>query len=126
MEKVPGPVKILIADDDRDMTDLLREILAKEGYSVSTVHDGQAAIDLYRTLQPDLMILDVAMPLKDGLEVCQEVRRRDKRVLILMLTGQKAQVNTVAGLKAGADGYMAKPCGAKELVARVRSLLRRL
>ncbi len=126
MEKSAGSAKILIADDDRDMTDLLREILLKEGHSVSTVYDGQAALEAHRTIQPDLMILDVTMPLKDGLEVCQEVRRRDKRVLILMLTGQKAQVNVEAGLKAGADGYMAKPCGAKELVARVRSLLRRL
>ncbi|HRY28996.1 MAG TPA: response regulator [Elusimicrobiota bacterium] len=117
--------KILLADDDRYITQILEDMLVREGYSVSVVHDGAAALEAYRKENPDLLILDVSMPLKDGLSVCEEIRRTDQDVLILMLTAQRAQVNTVQGLTVGADDYMTKPFGPKELLARIRSLFRR-
>lgn len=118
--------KIVIADDDRDLTELLRRMLEIEGYSVVTANDGQAAIEAHKREKPDMLILDVNMPVKDGIQVCGEIRRQDKTVLILMLTGQKTQTNTVVGLGAGADGYVTKPFGSRELLARIKSLFRRL
>jgi DNA-binding response OmpR family regulator len=117
--------KIIIVDDDQVAADALKLLLSLEEFQVDVVHDGQSAIQFHEIFKPDLMILDVAMPEKDGLTVCKEIRQKDNEVLILMVTAQKMQVNTVAGLGAGADGYMTKPVGPKELVARVRSLLRR-
>ncbi len=121
----PTKKKIVIVDDDRNSAEVLKLILSLEDFHVDVVHDGQSAIQFHELFKPDLMILDVAMPVKDGLTVCKEIREKDNEVLILMVTAQKMQVNTVAGLSAGADGYLTKPVGAKELVARVRSLLRR-
>ena len=117
--------KIVIVDDDRNSAEVLKLILALENFEVAVVHDGQSAVRFHELFKPDLMILDVAMPIKDGLTACKEIREKDNEVLILMVTAQKMQVNTVSGLNAGADGYLTKPVGAKELVARVKSLLRR-
>jgi DNA-binding response OmpR family regulator len=119
-------IQILVADDDRNIAQLLRTILEPEGYEVTVAHDGEAALEARRARKFDLVILDVNMPAKDGLAACEEIRREDPNVLILFLTAQKAQVNLVTGLTAGADGYMTKPFGARELLARVKSLLRRL
>ena len=118
--------RIVIADDDPDITRLLEKVLRQEGYAVVAVNDGQAALDAYRREKPDLVILDVSMPQKDGFTVCREIRQEDARVLILMLTGQKAEEKKVTGLTGGADGYLTKPFGQRELLARIRSLLRRL
>ena len=117
--------KIVIADDEVDITRIVRRMLEVEGYAVWSANDGQAALDLYRQEKPDLLILDVSMPVKDGVAVCEEIRREDGRVLILMLTGQKKEWDKVTGLSAGADDYLIKPFGEKELLARVRSLFRR-
>jgi DNA-binding response OmpR family regulator len=118
--------KIVIADDDPNMTELVKEILEEDGHSVVVAHDGRAAVEAYRREKPEMVILDVSMPIMDGLAACQQIRADDTGVLILFLTGQKTQVNTVMGLEAGADGYLTKPFGARELTARVKSLLRRL
>jgi two-component system response regulator MprA len=118
--------KIVLADDDPEITALLEKMLEVEGYDVTAVNDGQAALDAFRRVKPDLLILDVNMPVKDGFAVCQEVRREDDKVLILMLTGKKSQESKVTGLAGGADGYLTKPFGARELLARIRSLFRRL
>jgi len=117
--------KIVIADDEADITRIVQKMLEVEGFTVWAANDGQAALDLYHREKPDLLILDVAMPVKNGVEVCDEIRREDGRVLILMLTGQKKEGDKVTGLSAGADDYLTKPFGEKELMARVRSLFRR-
>ncbi len=117
--------KIVIADDEPDITFVLKRILELEGYTVWAANDGQAALDLYRREKPDLVILDLFMPIKDGVAVCAEIRGEDPSVLILMLTGQKKDTDKVTGLTAGADDYLTKPFGEKELLARVRSLFRR-
>jgi two-component system response regulator VicR len=118
--------KIIVADDDTDITGLLQKVLKAEGYDVVAVNDGDAAVAAHEREKPDLMILDWAMPGRDGLEVCREVRRKDGRVLLLMLTGQKTEQKKVAGLVGGADDYITKPFGQKELLARIRSMFRRL
>lgn len=117
--------KIVIADDETDITRLVKKLLELEGYTVWAANDGQTALDLYRREKPDLVVLDVSMPVKTGVTVCGEIRAEDPQVLILMLTGQKKEDDKVTGLSAGADDYLTKPFGEKELLARVRSLLRR-
>jgi DNA-binding response OmpR family regulator len=118
--------RIIVADDDPDITGLLQKLLTGEGYSVVAVYDGDAALAAYDREKPDLMVLDWSMPGKDGLQVCAELRKRDSRVLLLMLTGQKTEQKKVAGLAGGADDYITKPFGQKEFLARIRSLFRRL
>jgi DNA-binding response OmpR family regulator len=118
--------KIVAADDDPDITGLLKKLLTAEGYSVVVANDGDEALAAHEREKPDLLVLDWAMPGKDGLQVCQEVRKKDGRVLILMLTGQKTDQRKVAGLAGGADDYITKPFGQKEFLARIRALFRRL
>ena len=118
--------KIVVADDDADITGLLEKLLRAEGYTVVAVNDGDAAVAAHEREKPDLMVLDWSMPGKDGLEVCAAVRKKDERVLLLLLTGQKTEQKKVAGLAGGADDYITKPFGQKEFLARVRSLFRRL
>src|SRR5262245_15572778 len=109
--------KIVVADDDSDITGLLVKMLKAEGYDVVAVNDGDAAVAAHAREKPDLMVLDWAMPGKDGLEVCRAVRETDGRVLLLMLTGQRAEQKKVAGLSGGADDYITKPFGQKEFLA---------
>ena len=118
--------KVVVADDDADITGLLKKLLTAEGYSVVVANDGDEAVAAHERERPDLLVLDWAMPGKDGLQVCQEVRAKDGRVLILMLTGQKTDQKKVAGLAGGADDYITKPFGQKEFLARIRALFRRL
>jgi DNA-binding response OmpR family regulator len=117
--------KIVIADDEKEITFFVRRLLEMAGYTVWVANDGDGAIELYRKEKPDLLILDVFMPGKTGVMVCEEIRKQDEKVLILMLTGQKKEDDKVVGLTAGADDYLTKPFGEKELLARVRSLFRR-
>ncbi|HOW27725.1 MAG TPA: response regulator transcription factor [Elusimicrobiota bacterium] len=116
---------ILIADDDRNLSQTLAGILQTEGYEVTVVHDGQSALEAHQNITPDVMILDVSMPVLDGLEVCRRVRATDERVIILMLTAQRQVDDKVGALDQGADDYMTKPFGTRELLARLKSLLRR-
>lgn len=117
--------KIVIADDEKEITFFVRRLLEMNGYTVWAANDGDKAIELYRKEKPDLLILDVFMPGKTGVQVCEEIRQEDPKILILMLTGQKKEDDKVVGLTAGADDYLTKPFGEKELLARVRSLFRR-
>jgi len=116
---------ILVVDDDPRITDLLRRILAYEGYSVAIASTGDAA--LARTLEraPDLIILDVMLPGIDGLEVARRLRAAGDNVPILMLTARDAIADRVKGLETGADDYLVKPFANEELIARVKAMLRR-
>ena len=116
---------ILVVDDDPRITDLLRRILAYEGYTVAIARNGTEALD--RTLEhpPDLIVLDIMLPGPDGLEVAQRLRAAGDTVPILMLTARDSVADRVKGLETGADDYLVKPFAPEELVARVKALLRR-
>lgn len=116
---------ILVVDDDPRITDLLRRVLAYEGYSVATAASGNEALN--RTLErpPDLIVLDIMLPGFDGLEVAQRLRAAGDNVPILMLTARDAVADRVKGLETGADDYVIKPFAPDELVARAKALLRR-
>ena len=121
-------MKILVVDDERAVRESLRRALELEGYEIELAADGQEALQHLEANgdgQPDAVILDVLMPVIDGLEVCRRIRRSDNRVPVLMLTARDEIENRVAGLDAGADDYVTKPFALEELVARVRALLRR-
>lgn len=116
--------KILVVDDDKNICELLRLYLVKEGYNVTMVHDGGAALAEFDKLYPDLVLLDVMMPVMDGWEVCRKIRAKDNTPII-MLTAKGETYDKVLGLELGADDYIVKPFAPTELVARVESVLRR-
>jgi two-component system, OmpR family, response regulator MtrA len=115
---------VLVAEDDRRQAEVLRHYLLAAGHKVEVVHDGRAALDRARRQPPDLLILDVMMPELDGLAVCRALRR-DSDVMVLMLTARTGEDDLLLGLDLGADDYLAKPYSPRELMARVRTLLRR-
>jgi two-component system response regulator MprA len=115
----------VIADDETAVCDSLSRTLRFEGYSVEIASDGGQALDLVRDTRPDGVILDVTMPVLDGLEACRRLRAEGNLVPVLMLTARGSVSDRVAGLDAGADDYLAKPFALQELLARVRALLRR-
>ncbi len=116
--------KILIVDDDKNICELLRLYLNKEGYQISLAHDGQAAVDTFEQQHPDLVLLDVMMPKMDGWEVCRRIRAAGDTPVI-MLTAKGETFDKVLGLELGADDYVVKPFDAKEVVARIKAVLRR-
>lgn len=118
-------VKILIVEDDRTLLDVLRYNFSKEGYSVLTATDGVKALEIARSGKPDLIILDVMLPELDGLEVCR-ILRKEMTVPILMLTAKGEEIDRVVGLEVGADDYVVKPFSMRELLSRVRAMLRRV
>jgi two-component system alkaline phosphatase synthesis response regulator PhoP len=117
--------KILIADDEPNILISLEYLMQREGFAVSLARDGQEALDAILRDPPDLVLLDVMMPRKTGMEVCQEVRAdpRLKGVRILMLTAKGRETDVAKGLALGANAYVTKPFSTKDLVARVRALL---
>ncbi len=117
--------RILVVDDDERIAASVRRALAYEGYDVSEAHDGTAALAAVRDLVPDLVVLDVMMPGIDGLEVCRRLRAAGDDIAVLMLTAKSTVPDRVEGLDSGADDYLVKPFAHEELLARVRSLLRR-
>ena len=117
--------KILIVDDDKKIVDLVTAYLKRDGYHVLAAYDGQQAIDLARHKQPDLVILDLALPQVDGMDVCR-VLRAESNVPIIILTARTTEDDKLAGLDLGADDYVTKPFSPRELVARVRTVLRRV
>ncbi|GAB2587734.1 DNA-binding response regulator [Paractinoplanes abujensis] len=116
--------RILVADDDPKHAQLIRLYLEREGHQVITVGDGRSALDVARARKPDLIVLDVMMPLVDGLDVCR-ILRAESNVAILMVTARSSENDMLLGLDIGADDYMPKPVSPRELTARVRALLRR-
>lgn len=117
--------KVLVVDDEIALQETLEYNLAKQGYQVFTAADGPAAIEIARREKPDLIVLDLMLPGLDGLEVCR-VLRRDMNVPILMLTARADEVDRIVGLEIGADDYLTKPFSMRELLARVKALLRRV
>ncbi len=116
---------VAVIEDDESVRESLRLNLELENYRVVTAGDGEAGVELVAKESPDLIILDVMMPKKDGLEACREIRGSGVAVPLILLTARSAEVDKVLGLDLGADDYLAKPFGMRELIARVRALLRR-
>ncbi len=118
-------IRILVAEDDRAVRESLVRALQLEGYTVASANNGAEALEASRQGAPDVVLLDVSMPMVDGLTVCRVLRSEQNQVPILMLTARTEPSDRVAGLDAGADDYLAKPHDLEELLARVRALLRR-
>lgn len=116
---------ILIADDNRQITSILLEYAKKEGFTPSVASDGQEAIDLFKRLQPDIVLLDVMMPKMDGFEVVREIRKTSDTPVI-MITARSDDFERIMGLDIGADDYIVKPFSPGEVMARVRAVLRRI
>ncbi|MFI5258111.1 MAG: response regulator transcription factor [Candidatus Limnocylindrales bacterium] len=115
---------VLVVDDERNIVELVRLYLEKEGYNVVAASDGEQALVQYERSDPDLVVLDLMLPKMDGFEVCRELRRRGD-VPILMLTARSEDVDAIVGLELGADDYVTKPFNPRALVARVKAILRR-
>ncbi|MDO8716606.1 MAG: response regulator transcription factor [Dehalococcoidales bacterium] len=116
--------KILVVDDEPKIVSLARTYLEREGYQVIEANDGRLALEVFKRETPDLIVLDIMIPVLDGLEVCREIRRSSE-VPIIMLTARDEDSDKLVGLELGADDYMTKPFSPRELVARVRTILRR-
>lgn len=121
MENKP---KILIVDDEENICELVRLYIEKEGFDAIIANDGQEAVAKFNKEKPDLILLDIMLPIKDGWQVCREIRAQSK-VPIIMLTAKGETFDKVLGLELGADDYVAKPFEPKELIARIRAVLRR-
>jgi len=116
--------KILIVDDEKNIVELSKLYLEKEGFATVCAYDGEEALRIFESDEPELVILDIMLPKKDGLKVCQEIRKTSQ-IPIIMLTAKSDTFDKVLGLELGADDYMTKPFEPKELVARVKAVLRR-
>ena len=118
------PGTILVVDDEKNIVQLARLYLTNEGYRVETAFDGKQALERARAVRPDLVVLDIMMPEMDGLTVCRELRKTSN-VPVIILTARGEDIDRIVGLEIGADDYMAKPFNPRELVARVKAVLRR-
>jgi two-component system alkaline phosphatase synthesis response regulator PhoP len=121
------PIKILVADDEADIQEILRFNLEQEGYEVTTVSNGREAIDAAKKTQPHLIILDVMMPEKNGMEVCEHLRTfpEFRKTLILFLTALNDDASEIKGLELGADDFLVKPLRPKALMTKIQAILRR-
>ncbi len=117
-------LKILVVDDDKNICELLRLYLEKEGYTVVFAYDGKMALEQFREENPDFILLDIMLPHLNGWQVCSEIRK-ESSVPILMLTAKGETSDTVTGLELGADDYVTKPFDPKEILARIKAVLRR-
>jgi DNA-binding response OmpR family regulator len=118
------PGTILVVDDEKNIVQLARLYLTNEGYRVESASDGKQALERAKALRPDLIVLDIMMPEVDGLTVCREIRKTSN-VPVIILTARGEDIDRIIGLEIGADDYMAKPFNPRELVARVKAVLRR-
>jgi DNA-binding response OmpR family regulator len=118
------PGTILVVDDEKNIVQLARLYLNNEGFRVEAAHDGKQALEKVKTVRPDLIVLDIMMPEMDGLTVCKEIRKTSN-VPVIILTARGDDIDKIVGLEVGADDYMAKPFNPRELVARVKAVLRR-
>ncbi|HEY3142333.1 MAG TPA: response regulator transcription factor [Acidimicrobiales bacterium] len=115
---------VLLVEDEHSFVEALTVGLKREGFRVQVAHDGSEALELFDAVQPDLVLLDVMLPKISGIDVCRELRRRSQ-VPIIMVTAKGSEIDTVVGLEVGADDYVTKPYRLRELVARMRAVLRR-
>lgn len=116
--------KVLVIDDDSNICELLRMYLEKEGYEVRTAYDGAEGVEAVRKHEPDMVLLDVMMPKKDGWQVCREIREHSATPII-MITAKGDTIDKILGLELGADDYIVKPLDMKEVFARIKAVLRR-
>lgn len=121
---MPEETTVLIVDDEANLVELVRSYLEREGFTVLTAVDGLAGLDLARTACPDLIVLDIMLPGLDGIEVCRRLRQFSD-AYVLMLTARAEEIDKIVGLAVGADDYLTKPFSPRELVARIKALLRR-
>lgn len=117
--------KVLIVEDEQSFADALRSGLEQEGFAVQFANDGESALVDFEAAEPDIVLLDVMLPKMSGIDVCREIRSRSSKVPVIMVTARNSEIDTVVGLEVGADDYVAKPYRLRELVARIRSVLRR-
>jgi len=117
--------KILVVDDEKSIVRLVTFNLEKEGFETLKAYDGEQALQLIRDNKPDLVLLDIMLPRVDGLEVCRRIRQENIPVAVIMVTAKDQEIDTVLGLELGADDYITKPFSPRELVARVKAVLRR-
>jgi two-component system response regulator RegX3 len=121
---MPGQSTILVVEDEESFIDALTLGLGREGFRVQVARDGAEALELFDAVDPDLVLLDVMLPKVSGIDVCREIRRKSA-VPIIMVTAKGSEIDTVVGLEVGADDYVTKPYRLRELVARMRAVLRR-
>lgn len=117
--------RVLVVDDEQNICELLKIYLVKDGYTVETAGDGEEAVQKFASFGPDLILLDIMLPKKDGWQVCREIRQ-NSNVPIIMLSAKGETFDKVLGLELGADDYVTKPFDAKEVMARVKTVLRRV
>ena len=117
-------VSVLVVEDDKNIAELLQMYLEKEGYAVTVAHDGGVGLTKFRAIKPDIVLLDVMMPVMDGWAVCKAIRA-EGQTPVIMLTAKSETDDKVAGLKSGADDYITKPFEMKEVLARIEAVLRR-
>lgn len=116
--------RVLVVDDEVALAEIVASYFKREGFDTETCHNGLSAVEVARTMQPDLIVLDLMLPGLDGIEVCKEIRKFSN-AYIIMLTARDEEIDKVVGLAVGADDYMVKPFSTKELIARARAMLRR-
>ncbi|MBG6139564.1 response regulator transcription factor [Longispora fulva] len=121
----PGKGLVLVVDDERPIADLVRLYLTREGFGVHTEYDGEAALAAARRMRPIAIVLDIGLPGIDGLEICRRLREEGDWTPVLFLTARDDEVDRVVGLELGGDDYITKPFSPRELVARIRTVLRR-
>lgn len=117
-------IRVLVVDDEPNLVELVQGYLLQEGYTVETAGDGHQALDIIRADRPDVVVLDVMLPGVDGIEVCRQLRQFSD-AYVLMLTARAEEIDKIVGLSVGADDYLTKPFSPRELVARVKAMLRR-
>jgi DNA-binding response OmpR family regulator len=123
-QQPPAPVRALVVDDEPPLVRLVTSYLERDGFQVQAAHDGEQAVELARTFQPEVIVLDLMLPGVDGIEACRRIRTFSD-AYIVMLTARAEEVDKLVGLGVGADDYLTKPFSPRELVARIRAMLRR-
>ena len=118
-------MKVLVAEDDINICRGLQTLLEGEGYTTISAHDGEQALQRFIDAQPDFVLLDIMMPKRDGYDVCREIRRCDAEVPVIFISAKSEEIDRVVGLELGADDFIMKPFGTKEVIARMRAVTRR-